>query len=58
MDQYQIYVDKESKIKNDPNDWGKENNQEDYILNLIKRVITVSVESVKIINSLPPIDEI
>jgi predicted helicase len=58
MDQYQIYVDKESKIKNDPNDWGKENNQEDYILNLIKRIITVSVESVKIINSLPPLDEI
>jgi hypothetical protein len=58
MDQYQMYIDSNSKIKNDPNDWGKENNQKDYILDLIKRVITISVESVKIINSLPPIDEI
>lgn len=58
IDQYQIYTDNDTKIKDDPNDWGKENNQEDYIINLIKRVITVSVESVKIINSLPPIEEI
>jgi predicted helicase len=58
IDQYQIYVDKDSKIQNDPNDWGKENNQQDYILNLIKRVVTVSVETVKIINSLPLIEEI
>jgi predicted helicase len=53
-----LLKDINSKIKNDPNDWGNENNQKDYILDLIKRVITVSVESVKIINSLPPIDEI
>jgi predicted helicase len=57
MERYQVLIDKDSQIKNDPNDWCKEANDPEYILNLIKRLVKVSVESVKIINSLPELDE-
>lgn len=53
MERYQITVHKESQIKNDPNDWAKEHDQPRYILDLLLRVIRVSVESVKIVKCLP-----
>ncbi|MDA7982654.1 MAG: DEAD/DEAH box helicase family protein [Alphaproteobacteria bacterium] len=55
MDRYQVRTDKDSGIRNDPNDWAPDNPR--YILDLLKRIVTVSVESVKIINALPPLDE-
>jgi predicted helicase len=58
MERYQMSTDKDSQIQNDPNDWCREHNDPQYILNLIKRVVKVSVESVKIINSLPKLEEI
>lgn len=56
MDRYQVTVHKESKIKNDPNDWAKEHNKPRYILDLLLSIITVSVASVDIINSLPKLE--
>jgi predicted helicase len=53
MDRYQIKIDKASGIKNDPNDWAKEHDDPSYILNLLLRVITVSLETMEIVNSLP-----
>lgn len=53
MERYQITVHKESQIKNDPNDWAKEHNEPRYILDLLLKVIQVSVESVKIVRGLP-----
>lgn len=49
VDQYQISKDKESGIVNDPNEYAGSA----YILNLILSVITVSVETVRIQESLP-----
>ena len=57
MERYQITVDKDSGIRNDPNDWAREHNDPRYILNLLKRVITVSVETMKIVNTLPALNE-
>lgn len=57
MENYQIYQDPLTKIINDPNDWGTDNNEPDYILNLVKKVITVGINSKKIINGLPKFDE-
>lgn len=57
MERYQITRDKDSGISNDPNDWAREHNQPRYILDLIKRVITVSVETMKIVHALPPLNE-
>ena len=56
MERYQVTTHKESKIKNDPNDWAKEQNNPRYILDLLLSIITVSVKSVDIINSLPKLE--
>lgn len=53
MDRYQWRKDDDSGIVNDPNEWCRESRCPSYILDLLKRVIRVSVESVKIIDQLP-----
>ena len=50
-----VSVDKASHIVNDYNDYAKEVGDERYILNLILRVITVSLETMKIVKALPPL---
>ena len=55
MERYEPYTDKDSGIKNDPNEWCREHDDPAYILNLVKRVIRVSVETVKIVGGLPSI---
>jgi predicted helicase len=49
IDQYQVSTDKRSGITNDPN---REDDLE-YIVRLIGQVVTVSVETVKIVKALP-----
>src|SRR5207249_3448855 len=49
IDQYQVSTDKRSGISNDPN----RSDDPTYILRLIGQVITVSLETVKIVSSLP-----
>jgi predicted helicase len=49
IDQYQASTDKRSGITNDPN----RQDDPEYILRLIGKVITVSLETVRIINTLP-----
>ena len=56
IDRYQVKTDKASGIINDPNDWCREVGNPRYILDLIARVVTVSVETLKIVDSLPPLD--
>jgi predicted helicase len=56
LDRYQVKIDKDSGIKNDPNDWAKEHDQPRYILDLILSVITVSLETMKIVKSLPRLE--
>lgn len=53
MERYAITTDKKSGITNDPNDWAREYNDEKYILNLLLRVINVSVQTVEIVKGLP-----
>ena len=53
MERYQIKMDKASGITNDPNDWATEQGKPRYILDLLLSVITVSVETVKLVKSLP-----
>lgn len=51
IDQYQVSTDKRSGITNDPN----RTDDPTYILRLIGQVITVSLETVKLVRSLPPL---
>ncbi|UUO00326.1 helicase, partial [Mycolicibacterium novocastrense] len=52
VDRYQVTTDKASGIVNDPNDWCDEHDDPTYIVDLIKKVTTVSVETMKIVASL------
>ncbi len=56
VERYQVKTDKASGIVNDPNDWADEQGNPRYILDLIARITTVSVETVKIVKSLPPLE--
>ena len=55
IDQYQVSIDKDSGIKNDPNDWCREHNNPRYILELIMRVIEVSARTTAIVKALPKV---
>ena len=48
IDQYRVTVDPRSKIVNDPND----SDDPQYIVRLIKKAVTVSVETVKVVKTL------
>jgi predicted helicase len=56
IERYQVKTDKPSGIVNDPNDWGNEHGNPRYILDLLKSIVTVSVETVRIVKSLPPLE--
>ena len=55
VERCRVKVDKASRIINDYNDYAAEMGDERYILNLILRVITVSLETMKIVKALPPL---
>ncbi|PGL66849.1 type ISP restriction/modification enzyme [Bacillus sp. AFS055030] len=53
IDQYQVKTDQKSGITDDPNDYSDD---EKYIFNLLLSVINVSVQTVDLVNSLPPFE--
>ena len=53
MERYAVKKDPASLITNDPNDWCREHDGPKYIYNLLLRIITVSLETKKIVRSLP-----
>ncbi|WEV66360.1 type ISP restriction/modification enzyme [Bifidobacterium sp. ESL0764] len=55
IDRYQIRTDKKSGIVNDPNDYS---DNPRYIVDLVERVITVSMKTLDIMDSLPPLNEL
>jgi predicted helicase len=54
MERYQVTVDKASGIKNDPNDWSDDPR---YVVNLLKRIVRVALESARIVQGLPALNE-
>jgi len=56
MERYQVSRDKKSGIVNDPNRWLEEQGDPYYIIDLIKSVVTVSMETVRIIEQLPELN--
>lgn len=53
IDQYRVERDKSDEIISDPN----RADDEEYILRLVGQVVTVSVETMKLVASLPPLDD-
>lgn len=57
MERQSIRIEKDSGIVNDANDWAMESMRDPaYPLKLFQRVITVSLETMKIVRSLPKLD--
>ncbi|KIU03346.1 type ISP restriction/modification enzyme [Frigoribacterium sp. MEB024] len=56
LERYQVKTDKASGIVNDPNDWGTEHDDPNYILELVQRMITVSLETMRIVKNLPALN--
>ena len=54
MERYQKTQHKDSKIVNDPNTWSDDPR---YILELLQKVVTVSMKTVEIVAGLPRLDE-
>lgn len=52
IERYQVKTDKASSIVNDPNDWCDEHDDPRYIVDLIAKVTTVAIETMKIVDSL------
>jgi len=53
IDRFQVKVEKDSKIRNDPNLYSDDPR---YIIDLVARMVRVSMESVTIIDSLPKLE--
>ena len=53
MESYQLKVDKKSNIVDDPNLFSED---EKYIFNLLLRIINLSVQTVDLVNSIPPLE--
>ena len=54
MDRYRVKPDKASGIVNDPNDYSDDPR---YIVELVERVVAVSMETLDIVAQLPPLNE-
>ncbi len=55
IDRYKVTKDEKSGIVNDPNEYSDDPR---YIVDLVEKVIRVSVETIDIVNGLPKLDEI
>lgn len=53
IDRYYVKTDSASGIVDDVNQWALEHDDPRYILDLIKRVVTISVRTLDIVNQLP-----
>ncbi|MDE0154059.1 MAG: hypothetical protein OXI88_04665, partial [Gammaproteobacteria bacterium] len=50
---YQVTQHKDNKIINDPNEWS---DNPRYIIELLQKVVTVSMRTVEIVSALPELD--
>ncbi|MCC6681133.1 MAG: DEAD/DEAH box helicase [Phycisphaeraceae bacterium] len=57
MERYEVKRDPASGIVNDPNDWCNEHNNPRYIVDLIARIVRVSMETMAIVRNLPNLNE-
>ena len=55
IDRYQVRTDKKTGIVNDPNAYSDDPR---YIVDLVRKVITVSLRTLDIVDSLPPLEEL
>lgn len=58
LDRYKVTTDAKSGIVNDPNAWLREQQNPRYVVDLIRSLVTVSLETQRLIGELPPFEVI
>lgn len=58
LDRYRVKVDKASGIINDPNAWLREHDDPRYVVNLIASLVTLSLETQRLVAELPAFEVI
>jgi predicted helicase len=56
IDRYWMKTDKASGIVNDPNGWSRDVGNPRYIIDLLARIVTVSLATMSVVDSLPRLD--
>ncbi|MGW3890453.1 DEAD/DEAH box helicase [Micromonospora chokoriensis] len=56
IDRYRVKTDTASGIVNDPNDWSREVGDPRYIIDLLGRIVTVSLETMQVVDNLPALE--
>ena len=56
-ERYYVKTDSASGIVNDPNDWCDERGDPRYIIDLVKRIVIVSVKTMEIVDALPELPD-
>jgi predicted helicase len=56
VERYRVAKDKDSGVVNDPNDWARERGEPRYILDLLLRIVAVSLGTIKIVDNLPKLN--
>lgn len=56
IDRYHVKTDKASGIVNDPNDFLREQGRPDAVVDLIKRLVTVSMRTQELLATLPTLE--
>lgn len=56
MERYKVDEDERTGIVNDPNQWMAEQGNPRYLVDLMKRVVRVSMETLRIVKGLPDLD--
>ena len=56
IDRYHVKTDKASGIVNNPNDFLREKGRPDAVVDLIKRLVTVSMRTQELLETLPPLE--
>lgn len=56
IDRYHVKTDKASGIVNDPNDFLHDKGRPDAVVDLIKRLVTVSMRTQELLETLPPLE--
>ena len=56
IDRYQVKTDTASGIVNDPNEWSHSVGKPRYIIELVARIVAVSLRTMQVVDSLPKLE--
>jgi predicted helicase len=58
VERFQVKTEKESGITNDPNSWGAERHDAEYVVKLISKVVGISLDTLEMQKDMPKLEPI